>query len=75
MKVARLLRPLLPARLRNKVPAGGSRTPHRFEAREHRRKVLLLGTALAGFRELAALRRMEEGSLSNNVVVPAEVQL
>lgn len=37
--------------------------------------LLLLGTALAGFHELAALRRMEEGSISNNVMAPAGVQL
>jgi glycolate oxidase iron-sulfur subunit len=42
MKIGRLLRPLLPAALRNKVP---QRRPalDGFEAREHRRKVLLLG--------------------------------
>ncbi len=41
MKIGRLLRPLLPAALRSKVPAD-SRLRGEFEAREHRRKVLLL---------------------------------
>jgi glycolate oxidase iron-sulfur subunit len=42
MKLGRLLRPLLPAALRNKVPQRRTKTED-FEAREHRRKVLLLG--------------------------------
>jgi glycolate oxidase iron-sulfur subunit len=42
MKIGRLLRPLLPSVLRSKVPAGGRTARVEFEAREHRRKVLLL---------------------------------
>jgi glycolate oxidase iron-sulfur subunit len=43
MRVARWVRPLLPGRLRSKIPPRGGRMPDRFEARDHRRKVLLLG--------------------------------
>jgi glycolate oxidase iron-sulfur subunit len=43
MRAARWVRPLLPGRLRSKVPPRGGRMPDRFEARDHRRKVLLLG--------------------------------
>ena len=42
MKIGRLLRPILPAALRSKVPADNGTTLGDFEAREHRRKVLLL---------------------------------
>jgi glycolate oxidase iron-sulfur subunit len=42
MKIGRFLRPLLPAALRNKVPQRRPKLDG-FEAREHRRKVLLLG--------------------------------
>jgi glycolate oxidase iron-sulfur subunit len=42
MKIGRLLRPLLPAALRSKVPRHPPQSGH-FESREHRRKVLLLG--------------------------------
>lgn len=43
MRAARWVRPLLPGRLRSKIPPRGGRMPDRFEARDHRRKVLLLG--------------------------------
>jgi glycolate oxidase iron-sulfur subunit len=43
MKLGRILRPLLPGALRSKVPADRRTRLDRFEAREHRRKVLLLG--------------------------------
>jgi glycolate oxidase iron-sulfur subunit len=42
MRIGRWLRPLLPRVVRNKVPADRVRLD-RFEVREHRRKVLLLG--------------------------------
>jgi glycolate oxidase iron-sulfur subunit len=42
MRIGRWLRPLLPRAVRNKVPAARVRLD-RFEVREHRRKVLLLG--------------------------------
>jgi glycolate oxidase iron-sulfur subunit len=42
MKIGRLLRPLLPAALRNKVPSDDRTALGYFEPREHRRKVLLL---------------------------------
>ncbi len=42
MKIGRLLRPMLPAALRSKVPADSRTTLGEFAAREHRRKVLLL---------------------------------
>jgi glycolate oxidase iron-sulfur subunit len=42
MKIGRLLRPILPRALRSKVPADSRTMPGEFEAREHRRKVLLL---------------------------------
>jgi glycolate oxidase iron-sulfur subunit len=42
MKIGRLLRPILPAALRSKVPADNGTTLGDFEARVHRRKVLLL---------------------------------
>ena len=42
MKIGRLLRPLLPSALRSKVPADSRPSLREFEAREHRRKVLLL---------------------------------
>jgi len=42
MKIGRLLRPILPAALRSKVPVDNGTTLGDFEAREHRRKVLLL---------------------------------
>ncbi len=37
--------------------------------------MVLLGTAMAGFRELAAFRHTEQGFLSSNIVVSPEVQL
>ncbi len=43
LKIGRMLRPLLPRTLRNKIPAGRGSPVGNFEAREHRRKVLLLG--------------------------------
>jgi len=42
LKIGRLLRPLLPRALRDKVPAGRRLQAEKFEVREHRRKVLLL---------------------------------
>ncbi|MFO1335774.1 MAG: glycolate oxidase subunit GlcF [Piscinibacter sp.] len=42
MKLGRLLRPLLPATLRDKVPAGAPPQAHRWPTREHPRKVLML---------------------------------
>ena len=41
MKLGQLLRPLLPAALKQKVPAAGARA-HRWPNREHPRKVLML---------------------------------
>jgi glycolate oxidase iron-sulfur subunit len=43
MKLGRMLQPLLPGVLRSKVPAARRAKLDGFEAREHRRKVLLLG--------------------------------
>jgi glycolate oxidase iron-sulfur subunit len=46
LKAGQMLRPLLPQRLKSKVPAGAqreSRPPRRESPREHARKVLLLG--------------------------------
>jgi glycolate oxidase iron-sulfur subunit len=42
MKLGRLARPLLPASLRGKVPAAAPRAAHRWPARQHDRKVLML---------------------------------
>ena len=42
MKVGQLLRPLLPAALKNKVPAPGGALAHRWPTRQHARKVLML---------------------------------
>jgi glycolate oxidase iron-sulfur subunit len=42
MKVGRALRPLLPATLKNKVPASAGARAHQWPTREHPRKVLLL---------------------------------
>ena len=42
MKVGQLLRPLLPAALKNKVPAPSGAKAHQWPTREHKRKVLLL---------------------------------
>ena len=42
MKVGQLLRPLLPAALKNKVPAPSGAKAHQWPKREHKRKVLLL---------------------------------
>ena len=42
MKVGQMLRPLLPAALKNKVPAPGGARAHQWPTREHKRKVLLL---------------------------------
>jgi glycolate oxidase iron-sulfur subunit len=42
MKLGQLLRPLLPATLKNKVPASGGARAHQWPTREHKRKVLLL---------------------------------
>ncbi|MBP5990951.1 MAG: glycolate oxidase subunit GlcF [Piscinibacter sp.] len=42
MKLGRLLRPLLPATLRDKVPAAAPPQAHRWPTREHERKVLML---------------------------------
>jgi glycolate oxidase iron-sulfur subunit len=41
-KLGQLLRPLLPAALKNKIPARASAAAHRWPRREHPRKVLLL---------------------------------
>ena len=43
LKAGRMLRPLLPQVLKNKVPRGARRKPRRAAPREHDRKVLLLG--------------------------------
>jgi glycolate oxidase iron-sulfur subunit len=43
LKAGRMLRPLLPQVLKNKIPKGAPRTPQRAASREHERKVLLLG--------------------------------
>jgi len=42
MKLGQMLRPLLPASLKNKVPAPGGARAHLWPTREHERKVLLL---------------------------------
>jgi glycolate oxidase iron-sulfur subunit len=42
LKAGQMLRPLLPPVLRNKVPAPAPASAHRWPAREHPRKVLLL---------------------------------
>ena len=42
MKMGQLVRPLLPAALKNKVPAAGSKRAHQWPTRSHPRKVLLL---------------------------------
>ena len=42
MKLGQLARPLLPATLRNKVPARQPEQAHRWPTREHARKVLML---------------------------------
>jgi glycolate oxidase iron-sulfur subunit len=42
MKAGQLVRPLLPAALKNKVPAPGGARAHRWPQREHKRKVLML---------------------------------
>jgi glycolate oxidase iron-sulfur subunit len=42
MKLGQLVRPLLPATLKNKVPASGGARAHQWPTREHKRKVLML---------------------------------
>ena len=42
MKLGQMLRPLLPATLKHKVPAAGGARAHQWPTREHKRKVLLL---------------------------------
>ena len=42
MKVGQLMRPLLPAALKNKVPAPAGARAHRWPTRQHARKVLML---------------------------------
>ena len=42
MKLGQLVRPLLPASLKNKVPAPGGARAHQWPTREHPRKVLML---------------------------------
>ena len=42
MKLGQLLRPLMPAALKNKVPAAAGAQAHRWPTREHPRKVLML---------------------------------
>ena len=42
MKLGQLVRPLLPAALKNKVPAPGGARAHQWPTREHARKVLIL---------------------------------
>ena len=42
MKLGQMVRPLLPATLKNKVPAAGGVRAHQWPTREHKRKVLLL---------------------------------
>ncbi|KNZ34046.1 MAG: glycolate oxidase iron-sulfur subunit [Methylibium sp. NZG] len=42
MKLGQLMRPLLPAALKNKVPASGGARAHRWPTRQHPRKVLML---------------------------------
>ena len=42
MKLGQWVRPLLPATLKNKVPAPGGARAHQWPTREHKRKVLML---------------------------------
>ena len=42
MKLGQMVRPLLPASLKNKVPAKGRRARHQWPTRAHTRKVLML---------------------------------
>ena len=42
MKLGRLMRPLLPAALKSKVPAAAGARAHQWPQREHKRKVLML---------------------------------
>ena len=42
MKLGQLMRPLLPAALKSKVPASGGARAHQWPTREHPRKVLML---------------------------------
>jgi glycolate oxidase iron-sulfur subunit len=42
MKLGQLMRPLLPAALKKKVPAGATERAHRWPRRDHPRKVLML---------------------------------
>ncbi len=42
MKLGQLMRPLLPAALKNKVPASAGARAHQWPTREHKRKVLML---------------------------------
>ena len=42
MKLGQLVRPLLPATLKNKVPASGGARAHQWPTRQHPRKVLIL---------------------------------
>ena len=42
MKMGQLVRPLLPAALKNKVPAPGGKRAHQWPTRIHKRKVLML---------------------------------
>ena len=42
MKLGQMLRPLLPATLKHKVPAAGGARAHQWPTREHKRKVLML---------------------------------
>jgi glycolate oxidase iron-sulfur subunit len=42
MKLGQLVRPLLPATLKNKVPASSGARAHQWPTREHKRKVLML---------------------------------
>ena len=42
MKLGQLVRPLLPATLKSKVPASGGARAHRWPTRQHPRKVLML---------------------------------
>ena len=42
MRIGRVLRPVLPAALKNKVPSGSAAAPRAAPSREHQRKVLML---------------------------------
>ncbi len=42
MKLGQLVRPLLPAALKDKVPAGSGARAHQWPTRQHKRKVLML---------------------------------